>query len=234
MRLERAGHGARGPHDAAGAGRRRQARLDLGELLRASSSPRRWRAQKRRQSGAGADALARVPAGEHGPGGEGDRRQAGAGCPHEQARAGSCRSLPRAPPRRAAGRGSWPRRPSPSGSGAACSWGGRRPRRARCTGNSSGSPPACQTPRLTAAISSGRRRWQWLRSLAVSMMPDDGLRERFAAQAHRPREGAPHEGGEVAVAVLDELAFKAAGFNFSGQRSRLRRVGLVSYARIGR
>ena len=41
-------------------------------------------------------------------------------------------------------------------------------------GKSRGSPPAAVTPRLTAAISSGRWRWQLLNPLRESAMPTMG------------------------------------------------------------
>jgi hypothetical protein len=41
-------------------------------------------------------------------------------------------------------------------------------------GNWSGRPPAASTPRSTAAISSGSRRWQLLNPLAVLQMPTTG------------------------------------------------------------
>ena len=42
-------------------------------------------------------------------------------------------------------------------------------------GNSSGQPPACQTPRLTASASSRKWMWQWFSSLQVWAMPMTGL-----------------------------------------------------------
>jgi hypothetical protein len=41
-------------------------------------------------------------------------------------------------------------------------------------GKASGRPPAARTPLLTASTSSGKWRWQLLKSLAVSAMPTTG------------------------------------------------------------
>ncbi len=41
-------------------------------------------------------------------------------------------------------------------------------------GNTSGSAPAATTPRDTASINSGTRRWQLLKPLAVLAMPITG------------------------------------------------------------
>ncbi len=42
-------------------------------------------------------------------------------------------------------------------------------------GNSTGKPPACQTPRFTSSARARRCAWQELMSLQVLMMPMTGL-----------------------------------------------------------
>ena len=59
------------------------------------------------------------------------------------------------------------------------------------TGNSSGSPPAACTPRLTAAASVVSPRSHRFRSLAVHAIPISGFRERPEHAATRPRAGPP-------------------------------------------
>ena len=81
--------------------------------------------------GAGAEPLAVVGHGQHRPA---DRAGSPAGRPRwrpSAAPARSCRRRRSAPPRPWAGRGSFPRRPSPSGCGTSCWWGAERLRRAR-------------------------------------------------------------------------------------------------------
>ena len=159
--------------------------------------------------GAGAEPLAAMAAGHHRPRHQHDRR---AGRPRPRpsaAPARSCRSRPSARPRPSAARGSSPRCPSTSGCGIS-GWSGReRPRPARWSGNSIGSAPAARTPRLTASSSSGKWRWQLLKSGRRIGDADDRLGQHRARIAHRLRERAAQIEREIAVAVIGQAVGEA-------------------------
>ena len=128
-----------------------------------------------------ADQLALVPAVEHRPAGQHDRRDVDGRGGHDRRRASSCRSRWSAPPRRSDSRtGSRPGRDR-RGCGRAPRSAGGNSRRSDGPGIPSAMPPASRMPSRTRLASSRWMRLQGDRSLPVWAMPMIGRPERSSS-----------------------------------------------------
>ena len=168
-------HGRGRAHRHAVAGRARHARLGLHEVVRASSSPAlHILAELARRRCPSRCRWPRNLPFSIGPPETHDRRQVAARRAHQQRRRGLVAAAPAARRRRSDWRGSIPRRPCWRGCGTAS------PSAACCvspsdiTGNSSGKPPASQTPRFTCSASSRKCALQGVSSDQVLQMPMTG------------------------------------------------------------
>ena len=170
--LAQGGHGRGGAHGLAGAGRAVDAALGLEKLGRVDQAGRQLLGEA--PGVAGADRPAAEAAAEQRPGGDDDRRQVGAGGTHEQGRRGLVAADQQhdAVERVAADRfldlhGARLRNSMALGRSVSS------PR--DIAGNSSGTPPASQTPRFTCSASSRSEALQGLRSDQLLQMPMIGL-----------------------------------------------------------
>ena len=180
QRFRQAGHGGRGAHHGAVAGAARDAAFDLapfffGELAGAEQI------EELAAVGAGAElAVAPLPA-QHRSAGHHDGRNIRAGRAHQLRGRGLVAAAEQHHAiERIGADGSLPR-PSPSGCDRAWRWACMNISPSEMVGNSSGKPPAAQTPRFTASATVRRCALQLFSSLQELQMPMTGLPGRHPA-----------------------------------------------------